>query len=256
MAIQTTPSATPPPLHRGESKTIQSPPCQGRVREGLQISVEEQTPSHSPLTGGEQSQPPRQPTAATPPLEGNLNIPPSIENTSWPDLIKALNLSGLLLLLAENCSLKSFTDNQLKLDIDAAHFALAHDKQQKRLEILLQDYFKKTIQVTITKRDALTFPSPALERKQALDAQTEIATQKLADDPLAQALMETFSATIQPHSTQLLHHINLAASSQHKADGESRGGATAVLPSGAAQPGLARLSEIKINQITEEKNGI
>jgi len=35
----------------------QFPPCQGRVREGLQISTEEETPSNSPLTGGGQKEP-------------------------------------------------------------------------------------------------------------------------------------------------------------------------------------------------------
>jgi DNA polymerase-3 subunit gamma/tau len=162
--------------------------------------------------------------SAPPPWEENLTIPKStVEPPStpiesqrielstakatdktviWTHLIAQLNLSGLTLSLAEQCALKSMEDHQITLQIDPGHAALAHESQRKRLQEKLIQHFQKAIVLTIQIDNSAL--SPAREKQQILDANTQIAQEKLAQDPIAQQLISTFSATIQMNTTTLI----------------------------------------------------
>jgi DNA polymerase-3 subunit gamma/tau len=185
----------------------------------------ERTPSSSPLTGGgpslankntsEQTRPSEtMPTKTT--QESNqistssqrtLGSSPAIEKLdpsvrwddkapiNWSSLLPQLNLTGLTLSLAENCALKNFTENKIELEIDAAHLALGHDSQRKRLEEKLSQHFNKNMSVDIQVGSVNI--SPAQEKKKVQEVETQNRLQKIEEDPIAQELIKAFSAKIQ-----------------------------------------------------------
>ena len=174
------------------SHHIQPPPHEERVSENSPIQTGG-TPSSSPLTGGGPLPAPENIIAKTPALK--TAIPHPRDTLNWTILVPQLNLAGLTLSLAENCVLKRFADDKIELKIDAEHLALAHDSQRKRLQEKLSTHFNTAIQVEIQVGNAVA--SPAEEKKQILNEETRERLQKINEDPIAQELIKTFSATMQ-----------------------------------------------------------
>jgi DNA polymerase-3 subunit gamma/tau len=173
--------------------------------EGKLPSVKEQFPpliEREPLPANKSTSKLPQPPEIRMPFSESPAPTTTDSSLNWAELIPHLNLTGLTLSLAEHCALKSFKDNKLALQIEATHAPLAHEAQRKRLQEKLHHHFQKAIVLEIITGN--TIASPAQEKKQILDADTQVAEAKLAQDPIAQQLIKTFSATIQTGSTTLI----------------------------------------------------
>ncbi|PNT88773.1 DNA polymerase III subunit gamma/tau [Coxiella burnetii] len=120
---------------------------------------------------------------------------PKSSETSWPQLLSQLKLTGATLALAQQCSLKELTDNRLYLMLNPKQKPLLQQKHIERISEALSEHFNRTITVKIDISNHQTETPAALAQKKAQDRQTE-AEKRMMNDRQVQRIMQTFDATL------------------------------------------------------------
>jgi DNA polymerase-3 subunit gamma/tau len=132
------------------------------------------------------------------------SIPPPTcpQISDWKTLLTQLNLSGMLQVLATNCALKETTPHSIKLVLRQKHAALLNDKLRARLNEILNQYFKQTLQLIINVEN---FPedTPAQTFKKQQSAKQAAAFQHLSEDQQLQTMLDAFDATLDPNLVTL-----------------------------------------------------
>ena len=129
------------------------------------------------------------------------NSPPTENN--WTTIVSHLNLSGMTLALANNCSLEKIDDNSVHLLLDPRHSALHNPRNDERLTEALQQYFNKPMKL-ILRLGTPNSTTPAQQQHSAQLAKQEAAKTAIENDPGVQSLLKTFDAKIQPDSIRPL----------------------------------------------------
>lgn len=117
----------------------------------------------------------------------------------WAAAIEAMNLTGLARQLASHCVLKEHTSHKLHLLLAPAHAALLASSQQERLQQDLRARYGEQLKLVITVEQTEQ-ESPADEKLRQVDERQRQAVQSLEQDPMVQAMLETFDAVIEPDS--------------------------------------------------------
>ncbi|HVE44272.1 MAG TPA: DNA polymerase III subunit gamma/tau [Gammaproteobacteria bacterium] len=139
----------------------------------------------SPMTAPKASPPtPTQPTPPPPVAEGN-----------WRKIMAALNLTGMALALASNCTLVKQEEDRIELALSATHQPMLNQKLKERIREALNDYFKKTIQLEINISTAALI-TPLKEQQQEQNQQLTQAKQEALQNPHIQQLINMYDATI------------------------------------------------------------
>lgn len=147
--------------------------------------------------------PPESPISLTPP--SSLTATSSLNPTSsdWKTLIDALNLTGNTLNLAVNCSLISFDNDHLLLNLSPDREVLKTKTAEQHLQDALAHHFNKTIHIKIQIGQSDTFsPQQAIENQTQKDLQ--LAKSSIENDIMIQDLKNKMGAMIKPDTVVLV----------------------------------------------------
>jgi DNA polymerase-3 subunit gamma/tau len=146
------------------------------------------------------------PQEAPPPARPRPIVPPPAvvaPDKSWPDIIKQMRLSGLVLELANHCVLLELGDTQITLAMDPRTAVLRSGQSEPSLEKALQAYFMRPLKLQL-KLEALHQETPAQQIQRGKDERQRAAEQEIELDPLVAALKERLDARIVPGSIKPL----------------------------------------------------
>ncbi len=115
--------------------------------------------------------------------------------TPWNALLPKLNLTGLALTLASNCTLIQMNETKIELALAAAHEPMLNKKLIERIEQALVNYLKKPIQLDI-KITSKEIQTPAKQQQEEKVARQASATESIKNDSHVQKIMNMFDATI------------------------------------------------------------
>ncbi len=119
-----------------------------------------------------------------------------MSSIKWAELIDKLSLTGMALVLANNCELKEINESKITLILATQHAPLLNLLHQQRIEKALQTYFNKSIKLFITISETTEIQSPAKVLQLQQDLQKQKAEASLKSDPAVAQLLESFKATI------------------------------------------------------------
>jgi len=119
----------------------------------------------------------------------------SLDNDRWLVLCNALPISGLLATVAANSILEENDGKRLLFRLEKGHDAVYDPAYQQRLADALGEHFKQPLQVEIV-IGQVSIETPYLYRLRKRAERQALAVQTLRDDPVAKALEERFSATL------------------------------------------------------------
>ncbi len=163
-------------------------------------------PAPQPATAGQATASTTAPSAAASvPAGGNGSAAAggytSITADNWAGVLAKLNISGLARQLASHCVPAAHTDTKVELLIAPAHEPLVVSSQQERLQEALREYFGTQLKLVINVQEHdQESPADALLRE--ADERQREAVRSVEQDPLVQAMVETFDAEIDPKSIQ------------------------------------------------------
>ncbi len=122
-------------------------------------------------------------------------ITSSAETPNWGQLITQLNLVGLTKVLAENCSVGKWQDNQIELILNETQKPLLNSKHVERIQEALQKALQRSVQLTINIGTS-TQETPAAQEQRQQQAVQSAAIEAIQQDKHIQQLTETFGAKI------------------------------------------------------------
>ena len=117
-------------------------------------------------------------------------------STNWRDIIQKLNLSGMALALASNCTLEKITENKVALALSVHHQPMLNPKLKDRITEALSQYLKQPIslEINITTETLATPVKQEQHEQQTLLAK---AKQNILDDPKIKQLIDMYDATLE-----------------------------------------------------------
>ena len=134
--------------------------------------------------------------AATAPIQSKANTANATNHSDWPSLLKALNLTGPTLALAQHCVMQSLSENQLELLLDSKHAVLRNPKHNQRIAEALNLYFKRQMSVNIGLATAGLKATPSALKEADNKVRQVAAEQAIQNNQNVQAMMEAFNATL------------------------------------------------------------
>lgn len=125
----------------------------------------------------------------------NIVAPHNIASQDWNALLQQLKLTGPTLALAQQCSMKTRTNDLLHLTIQPKYAALLNARQQQRIQDAFIQLTGRTAKVTITVEENKT-ETPADHVARLQDANKQSAKKTISADPTIQRIVKTFDATV------------------------------------------------------------
>lgn len=142
------------------------------------------------------------------PLEKKQSTPISqnmaVKTDSWSELFNQLGLTGPTLALAQQCSLRSFSETELQLSVQPKYSALLNEKQRERIQDAVVKVLGKTIRVTIVTDANASLETPAVSLQRTQERLQQSAKKAVSADPTVQRIVNTFSGTILENSIEPL----------------------------------------------------
>lgn len=138
--------------------------------------------------------------AATVELAPALPLMPAAEDKAalaqwWELLVKALPVAGVVANLASSCQLKDYEGNQWQLALHSGHDILSLSGRSTQLQQAVRDLLKQPVVLNI-EQDNIIDSSPDMIRAERKKQQLEAAINALQQDPVVQALIDDFGATL------------------------------------------------------------
>jgi DNA polymerase-3 subunit gamma/tau len=153
------------------------------------------TPSKPPLT---------QPVVTPRPVQHDTsniavsNVQPEYHSGAldWGVLLAQLNVLGMAKELAKNCTLESFLEGRMTLNIAPQHKHLQSNKNaQDKLQAALAEYFTKPIKLLVT-LGATHAVTPAVIQHQEKQVRQQQATDAIMQDPFVQEAQVQLGAQV------------------------------------------------------------
>jgi DNA polymerase-3 subunit gamma/tau len=145
----------------------------------------------------QQAQPQPTPTPNKP--ISNTAVTENKTDTTWADIVKNLNLSGMTAAIASHCILEKLSESEIILAVEPKQSILLNKKQEERLSQALQSYFNRTLRLTIHTGQA-DMPTPAAVDHAVHVQQKSEALEAIAQDQNVQNIIAAFNAQILPDS--------------------------------------------------------
>ena len=142
--------------------------------------------------------------ASAAPVITSANVPARVQptNLDWSSIIATLRLVGMTKELASHCVLDSLDEHGCRLLLNPNYQQIG-DKAEEKLKEALENYFGRSIKLTIAKQST-TQLTPAETQKKAEADRLSAAVDDINSDVNVQNLMNNFSARILPGSIEPL----------------------------------------------------
>ncbi|HLD17070.1 MAG TPA: DNA polymerase III subunit gamma/tau [Coxiellaceae bacterium] len=119
----------------------------------------------------------------------------SAQKTSWVHLLEELKLSGAAYLLASNCSMDTYKEDELQLILHPTKKPLIHENYVARIQAALSEYTGKPCRIKIELGISLEKTPEAL-REEAKHSHQKALTEALHQRKSVRQLKETFGASL------------------------------------------------------------
>ena len=126
------------------------------------------TPMQAPQPAAVEARPQSQQTQVEPGVQSQ----PSSE-IDWPSLLTQLSVQGTAKELAKNCTLESFADGRLQLNLAPEHKLLNSKMANEKLQAALSDYFAQPVKLAVKLGASGGATPAAVERHEKLTRQQE-----------------------------------------------------------------------------------
>lgn len=153
-----------------------------------------------------------QPRAATTPAAATIQATPTPQvkqaapahtaaprsqgtSNDWGTIVNELNLTGMVKLLASNCSLAEKKNNRLQLHIATEHASFLNERSKTRLNEALNTYYGEPVQLSIDVCEQVA-DSPLQQNEAAAQQKQKAAYQAISEDSGMQDLMKTFDTNL------------------------------------------------------------
>ncbi len=133
--------------------------------------------------------------ASMPEIAEPVKQPITASSNDWQQICAKLKLSGLSKILAEHCTVGTWTDEQIVLLLHESQKPLLNTKNIEKIEAALKAYLQKAIKLTIN-LGAQQADTPAAQNARNKELALEQAASALHVDQHIKQLEETFSAKI------------------------------------------------------------
>jgi DNA polymerase III subunit gamma/tau len=117
-------------------------------------------------------------------------------SNNWTEMAGQLQLSGLAQALANNCELREWAADTIKLAVAPQHAAMLNDKQRQRLNDAINQHLGKKITINIIVDQPQT-QTPAEHQQAVNNAKAQAAKQSIESDETVQSLINVFNASIE-----------------------------------------------------------
>lgn len=115
--------------------------------------------------------------------------------SDWASIVSKLSLVGFTKMLASNCEMTNFTDNQMTLMLDKSQQVCLTSERQKSLQEAVSNYFSKPIKINIVLGQVTQTPMQLDVHQRQV--RSEEANKAIQNDPLVQNIVQTFGAEIE-----------------------------------------------------------
>ncbi len=172
---------------------------------GAQVAVAER-PAAPPVPAVVRTEPQAKPQAkqaqaAPQPAHNNVgraspDIPVAATALDWNTLLAQLNVQSMARELAKNCTLESFVDGRLALNLAPQHKHLLTNKTaQEKLQAALTDYFAQPVRLAIT-LGAAGVATPAAAEQHEKQTRQQQATDAITQDPFVREAQAQLGAQV------------------------------------------------------------
>jgi DNA polymerase-3 subunit gamma/tau len=138
-------------------------------------------------------------TAASAAPASAAPAPAAAGEGTWPQIVAAMNLGGMVRQLASNCTLLGKQGNRVQLLLDADGEHLRTSTLEDKLTQALSAYYGEPVRLEISV-GAQAIDTPARQQKQAAGDRLQSARDAIETDPNVRAMRDMFGATVQPDS--------------------------------------------------------
>jgi DNA polymerase-3 subunit gamma/tau len=127
----------------------------------------------------------------------------------WGVLLSQLNIQGMAKELAKNCSLESFSEGRLTLNLAPQHKHLQTNKMAlDKLQAALTEYFAQPVRLAVT-LGTLNAATPAAVELQEKQTRQQVAVEAIAQDPFVLETQAQFGAQVIEDSIKPIQQENV-----------------------------------------------
>jgi DNA polymerase-3 subunit gamma/tau len=138
-----------------------------------------------------------------PPLEA-IEEPFNLSVASWPEAFIHLGLSGILYNVISHCECVRVTDTEAEFCLDERNASLFNDSHVAKFEVALAQAEGRPRTVLVKLGNVTQTPAKWLQQRD--EQRLQLATQAINNDPVVQALCQTFDAQVVPDSIKARLH--------------------------------------------------
>jgi DNA polymerase-3 subunit gamma/tau len=126
----------------------------------------------------------------------------------WGVLLAQLNVQGMAKELARHCTLQSYADGRVTLNIAQQHKHLQTNKTaHEKLQAALAEYFAQPVKLVVTLGEVLAATPAAMEQREK-DARQQRAVEAIAADPFVKEAQELLGAQVIEDSIRPIEQEN------------------------------------------------
>ncbi|MEL6722446.1 MAG: DNA polymerase III subunit gamma/tau [Pseudomonadota bacterium] len=122
----------------------------------------------------------------------------------WHQIVPQLSLVGMTQQLAQHATLQSWDGKTLHLLVQPQVASLIGSRSEQKLQQALKNYHGKPLKLRLTATQEQAVDSPVARQAAAQAERQRAAEQSMTQDPMVQALQQTFDAQIVPGSIRPL----------------------------------------------------
>jgi len=131
----------------------------------------------------------------------------SSASLDWNTVLAQLNVQGTAKELARNCTLESFADGRVKLNLAPQHKLLSSKMAQEKLQAALAAYFAQPVKLAVT-LGAAEVATPAAAEQHAQQTRQQQAVEAIAQDPFVREAQAQLGAQVIEDSIKPLKQEN------------------------------------------------
>jgi DNA polymerase-3 subunit gamma/tau len=113
----------------------------------------------------------------------------------WATLVSQLKLSGMTRMLAQNCEVKSVSDNEIELCVPEPHRHLLEKAYQDKMKAAMSEHYGKPMRLKFSV-GSITGMTPAELESREKQARQSQAIAAIETDPFVRELVENFDARL------------------------------------------------------------
>lgn len=203
---QRTPAETAPVTDPVEVPTVQTVSSQSEAEPESLVQAAEQSPEKSQEQPAEKQ--PEQPEM------------PELNAFNWPEILSALELTGVTRTLAANCLLEAAASDHCQLKLNEHHASLWNTSHEKRIASALSDAYGRQVRVSIEVGE-IESETPAQLNEREREQNHAQAVADIESDEGVQQLIERFNGRLDPESISPLGSNPLGGTALNIPRGES-----------------------------------